>query len=65
MPGQAMPGQEVFIFLDNWEMQREVHNRYGMGNCLAGLAGVAVLHKEYEQAAKLYGKEENINASSL
>jgi len=52
------------IFLDNLEMQREIHNRYGMGNCLAGLAGVAVLGKEHERAAKLFGAAEALHESS-
>jgi hypothetical protein len=43
------------LFLDALKMNHEGGNRYGLVECLVGLAGVAVLKKEPEQAAKLFG----------
>ena len=43
------------LFLDSLKMQNEGGNRYGIVECLTGLAGVAVLKKEPKHAARLFG----------
>jgi predicted ATPase/DNA-binding XRE family transcriptional regulator len=46
------------LFLDSLKLHREEGGRQGIVECLAGLAGVAVLQKEPERAAKLFGAAE-------
>ena len=46
------------LFLDSLKTQNEGGNRFGIVECLVGLAGVAVMQNEPEHAAKLFGAAE-------
>jgi hypothetical protein len=51
------------LFLDSLKLHREVESREGIVECLAGLAGVAVLQKEFEYAARLFSAAEALHES--
>jgi tetratricopeptide (TPR) repeat protein len=54
--GKASEAQS--LFLDSLKLHYREGSRQGIVECLAGLAGVAVLQEEPEYAAKLFGAAE-------